>query len=254
MNRLLLTVVVAGSAVLAACGRTEVIVQGQIEAAEGQMTALSNLPVRFLPYDRDAIFDSLAAAYTSPAPELPQELIALRDSIATAQTEWTNATARWNLLRDSLQRANQRLQGMSRASGEYVVLFREVNALFDQEAQSQRQMDQSFARYTALQDRYGTQAQEIRLSREQWEDAAYNDFERIVALRIRELRMDERADTLDANGVVRHRGLPAGEWWVVARYDLPFEELYWNLPINVTRGEPVQVQLTRQTAEVRPKL
>jgi hypothetical protein len=254
MNRLLLTVVVAGSAALAACGRTEVVVQGQVEVAEGQVTALSSLPIRILPYDRDFIFDSLAAAYHEPMPEVPQDVIALRDSIAVAQAEWTNATARWNMLRDSLQRANQRLAGLSRASGEYIVLFREVNALFDEEAAAQRRMDQTFTRFQSLQDRYGDQAQTLRLAREQWEDAAYNDFERVVALRLREMRREERADTLDANGVIRHRGLPTGEWWVVARYDMPFEELYWNIPIAVTRGEPVQVQLTRQTAQVRPKL
>jgi hypothetical protein len=134
------------------------------------------------------------------------------------------------------------------------VVFNEVSDLFDQEAAAQRQMNQSFDRFQGLQDRYSTRAQEIRLAREQWEDAAYNDFERVVALRLRELRMEPAADTLDANGVARVRGLRSGDWWITARYDLPFEELYWNIPITVGRGDQVQVQLTRQTAEVRPKL
>jgi hypothetical protein len=254
MNRLLLTVVLAGSAALAACGRTEVVVQGQVQTEEGQATALSNLPLRILPYDRDAIFDSLRAAYAEPEPEVPTDLIQLRDSIAVANAEWTASTARWNMLRDSLQRSNQRLAGLSRASGEYRVVFNEVSDLFDQEAAAQRQMNQSFDRFQGLQDRYSTRAQEIRLAREQWEDAAYNDFERVVALRLRELRMEPAADTLDANGVARVRGLRSGDWWITARYDLPFEELYWNIPITVGRGDQVQVQLTRQTAEVRPKL
>jgi hypothetical protein len=254
MNRLVLTVVLACSMVLAACGRTEVIVQGQLQTDEGQALALSNLPIRILPYDRDFIFDSLRAAYPEPEPEVPADLIQLRDSIAAAQTQWTNATARWNMLRDSLQRANDRLAQLSRASGEYVVLFREVSNLFDEEAAAQRQMDQAFARYDALQGRYTTQAQEIRLARELWEDAAYNDVERVITARLRELRREQHADTLDANGVLRRRGLQTGEWWITARYDMPFEELYWNIPITLSRGEPVQVQLTRQTAEVRPKL
>ncbi|HSJ24187.1 MAG TPA: hypothetical protein VK929_05925 [Longimicrobiales bacterium] len=254
MNRLVLTVVLASTAVLAACGSTEVVIQGQVQMEEGQAVPLSNLPVRLLPYDRDAIFDSLATAYTEPEPAVPAELTALRDSIAQANQQWTAATARWNLLRDSLQRANDRLAGLSRASGEYVVLFREVNALFEEEAAAQRQMDQAFSRFSGLQDRYQSQAETTRLAREQWEDAAYADVERVIASRLREMRMAEHADTLDANGVTRYRGLEPGEWWVTARYELPYEELYWNIPINVQRGEPTQVQLTRQTAEVRPKL
>jgi hypothetical protein len=254
MNRLVLTVVLACSTVLVACGRTEVLVQGQVAMEEGQAAALSNLPFRILPYDRDAIFDSLRAAYPQPEPEVPEDLQLLQDSIARAQTEWTAATARWNAMRDSLLRMNTRLQGLSRASGEYVVLFREVNALHDAEAAAQRQMDQSFERFTALSNRYTGQAQDVRLARDQWEDAAYADVDRVIALRLRELRREPVADTLDANGVRRVRGLRTGEWWVTAHYDLPFEELYWNIPITVTRGEPVQVQLTRQTAEVRPRL
>jgi hypothetical protein len=254
MNRLLLTVILAASAVLAACGRTEVVVQGQLEGDEGQAVALGNLPFRILPYDRDAIFDSLRMAYGTPEPEVPPDVLALQDSIARAQQQWTSATARWGALRDSLQTMNRRLQGMSRASGGYVVLFREVNALFDQEAAAEREMNQSFARFTDLQNRFTTQAQDIRLQREQWEDAAYADVDRVIAVRLRELRREPAADTLDANGVRRVRGLRGGDWWVTAHFDLPFEELYWNVPVRVERGEPARVQLTRETAQVRPKL
>ena len=45
-----------------------------------------------------------------------------------------------------------------------------------------------------------------------------------------------------------------GEWWVHARHDLPFQELYWNIPITVERGDPLPVQLTEATAQMRPKL
>ncbi|CAN5763351.1 hypothetical protein BH23GEM9_BH23GEM9_34870 [soil metagenome] len=254
MNRLALTVVVSCATLLAACSRTEVVVQGQLEGAEGQAIALRDLPLRILPYDRDAIFDSLRAAYPQPEPEIPADLMLLQDSIARAQGVWRDATARWNAGRDSLQRMNQRLAGMSRASGDYVVLFRQVNQLFDEVATAERVMNQSFERMTNLNNRFASQAQELRLARDQWGDAAYQDVDRVIAARLKDLRREAAADTLDANGVTRIRGLSTGQWWVTAHYDLPFEELYWNIPVNVTRGEPATVQLTRQTAEVRPKL
>lgn len=254
MKRGVLTLALTGAALMAACGGTEVVVQGQLEGADGQAVALRDMPIRILPYDRDAIFDSLASAYAEPEPQIPPDLLALQDSIARAQTEYQTATARWNTGRDSLQRMNQRLAQMSRASGEYVVLFRQVNTLFDDVAQAERTMNQAFERMQSLQGRFTSRAQELRLARDQWADAAYNDFDRVVAVRLRELRREPQADTLDANGVTRVRGLRGGEWWISAHYDLPFEELYWNIPVTVGRGEPVNVQLTRQNAEVRPKL
>jgi hypothetical protein len=255
MKRVVLTVGLTCAVLAAACGRTEVVVQGQLEGVqEGQVVALRELPFRILPYDRDAIFDSLRAAYAEPEPEVPPDLMQLQDSIARAQGEYQSATARWNAGRDSLVRLNQRLQGLSRASGEYVVLFRHVNQLHDDVERAERTMNQAFERMARLQGRFTNRAQEIRLARDQWQDAAYADVERVIAARLRELRREARADTLDANGVRRVRGLSTGDWWITAHYDLPFEELYWNIPVVVTRGEPAMVQLTRQTAEVRPKL
>jgi hypothetical protein len=254
MNRLVLTALLAATAGLAACGRTEVVVQGQIEGPEGEAIALRNLPLRVLPYDRDAIFDSLRAAYSEPEPEIPPDLMQLQDSIARAQEEWTTATARWSARRDSLVTLRRQMDGLSRTSGQYMVLFREFGALEAQERAAEGQMNQAYARFESLSNRFTSRAQELRLARDQWSDAAYQDVDRVIAVRLRELRREPHADTLDANGVTRIRGLRAGEWWVTAHYDLPFEELYWNIRVMVDRAEPAQVQLTRQTAEVRPKL
>jgi hypothetical protein len=52
--------------------------------------------------------------------------------------------------------------------------------------------------------------------------------------------------------VVQFGGLRSGNWWIHARYDLPYAELYWNVPIE--KDGEVQLQLTRENAEVRPKL
>ena len=62
-------------------------------------------------------------------------------------------------------------------------------------------------------------------------------------------------DTTSAQGIARFQGVKEGDWFVVARYDRQFDELYWNVPINVEGGdEPLQVRLTEENAEVRQKL
>ena len=41
---------------------------------------------------------------------------------------------------------------------------------------------------------------------------------------------------------------------MTARYELPYTELYWNVPIDATRGDPNEVMLTRENAQERIKL
>jgi hypothetical protein len=72
-------------------------------------------------------------------------------------------------------------------------------------------------------------------------------------MKLREVGREVLADTTDADGMAALE-VPPGQWWVYARQDLPFSELYWNIPITVERNAPVQVQLNASTAEVRPKL
>jgi hypothetical protein len=253
MNRVVLSCVAACAAVLTACGGAEVIVQGQVEGPDGQPVALRQLPVQALPYDRDVLFDSLASAYAEPEPQIPAELMALRDSIAQARDQWTLAEQRWGTVRDSLQKANERLQQLNRASGEYVVLYRAIAPLFDEEARLKRQSEQSFQRFTNLDRGYAARADSLKLARDAWGDAAYADINEVIDARLKSMRLEIHADTTDDNGIVRFTGLKNGQWWIHARYDLPFEELYWNLPVTVSGGQTT-VQLNRQTAQVRPKL
>ena len=46
----------------------------------------------------------------------------------------------------------------------------------------------------------------------------------------------------------------AGRGVRVARFELPYTELYWNVPIEVKRGEPNEVKLTKENAKTRIKL
>ena len=251
MKRLVLVAAVAGTATLSACGGSEVVVQAYTEQ-EGQPTPIPGLVVRALPYDRDAIFDSLRAAYTAAEPEIPADLTQLRDSIAAASQQWSEMNATWAEGRDSLRTLLETMQATPRTNPRYLPMFNRYNALDREVSAAKQASDQAFARFEALNQRYATQAEETKLAREQWADAAYADIDRVIDARLREMRLTEHVDTTDANGIARFRGLRAGDWWIHARYDLPFNELYWNVPIQA-EGE-MELQLSRQNAEVRPIL
>ena len=88
-----------------ACGPAEIVVTMEIDVAnpdgEGMVTRpLSDIEVQILPYDRDAVFDSMAGAFSTPEPPIPEELITERARVQEAQQEWTNYQDRWNFIRD----------------------------------------------------------------------------------------------------------------------------------------------------------
>lgn len=255
MKRLLLILATGfGAAMLGACGGGQVIVQIETATVEGgDVIALQDLEVQLLPYDRDAVFDSLASVYPEPEPPIPDTLIQLQAAVARAQEEWRQAETRWATVRDSLQRISQEMEGLSRAQAEYRILFAEFNALAPEEERFQRQMDAAFNRFDQLQKDLLNQSQQVKLRREEWADAAFAPVDSIFAAKIAEARREVAVDTTDATGVARFSVKP-GTWWVHARYDLPYTELYWNIPIDVQRGEPVQIKLSRENAEVRRKL
>lgn len=243
------------AAVLGACGGGDVVVQAQLAAdsADVEPTPIDNLEVWLLPYDRDAIFDSLETAYPEPEPEIPDSLLALQDRVAEAQAEWSRIEAQWIEARDRLATLSDSMQGMDRSDAEYMLLFREFNQLQPEEDRLRRQDEAAFARFNELQNRFVVEAESIRTARDEWAAAAFAAIDSVIEAKVEEAGREAVADTTDATGTFA-RSLPAGQWWVHARYELPFSELYWNLPITVERGQTVQVRLSRENAEVRPNL
>ncbi len=257
MRRLVLSLAVAGSALLAACGGAEVVVQAAIQPegdAATEASPLPNLTVRALPYDRDAIFDSLRAAYGEPEPQIPDSLAQLQTAIADAQEQLSASEAAWNAARDSLKQLSDRMATMSRGDPQYVIAFRDFNAQEAIERQQRQRMDQANERFTSMLSSFNEQSQQVRAQRQAWGDQAFADINEVIEARLDALGREEWTDTTGANGVARFEGLQTGEWWIHARYDLPYTELYWNVPVTVEGGDPISVILNRENAQVRPKL
>jgi hypothetical protein len=91
----------------------------------------------------------------------------------------------------------------------------------------------------------------VRIMRENWEDEAFAGVGEVFRARQLETGLDVVVDTTDASGVARNLEVRPGQYWVSARYELTYSELYWNVPVTVERGDPVQVRLTRENAEER---
>lgn len=241
---------------LAACGPGDLAVMVEVDllnADTGQQEprALSNLPVQLLPYDRDAIFDSLQAAASTPEPQMPAALVIARDSINAARVEWQDSEARWLAARERMVEIREEMDDYLPAEQQYRVLFAEFNALEGQVLTAERTKDAAFARFERLQQAAFAELEAFNALVLAWEDEAFADWSTIVTERLRALGRVEMADTTDATGRATFAPKPS-QYWVHARFPVATEELYWNEPVTIERGVPAEVRLTRANAEVRP--
>jgi hypothetical protein len=258
MRRRNLPFVMALLLAVGACGPAELVVTVEADMddpeGEGVVThALGDLEVQLLPYDRDAIFDSLEAAFPDPEPEIPADLLAARDEVAQAQQQWQTATTRWQTLRDTLQQITETMEQYNRGESRYVALYRQFQEFDSQLDRVTREMESAFTEFDALQQGTIRQSDSVRILRENWGDEAFADFGVVAIAKVREAGLDLAADTTDASGIARFEAAP-GSYWVHARYELPYTELYWNVPVTLTRDAPTELRLTRENAEERVKL
>lgn len=242
------------------CGPAEVVVTIEIDLpnpdGEGTITrALSDIEVQLIPFDRDEIFASLTAAYGTPEPEVPAQLLELRDAVQAAQAEWEASVRRWNTIRDTLQRLNTAMEGYSRGEARYVALFREWGD-FDSELSSvEREKDATFERFDAMQVGTIRTSDSVRILQDTWADEAFVDIGTAFADTHKSSGLSWVVDTTDASGVARRNlKVKPGDYWVHARYELAYTELYWNVRITVVGGDPMTVNLTRANAQERIKL
>lgn len=254
------TLLLALSLILAACGPAEVVVTMEIDVpnpdADGTMQlALADVEVQLIPFDRNAVFDSMTMSFGTSEPEIPQDLIERRAEVQAAQAEWDAATRRWATIRDTLTTISEVLETLNRGSGDYVVLFREFNDWDSQLGAAEREQERTFTIFDELQQGTIRASDSVRVLQDNWADDAYTDVGTVFSEKQRVLGLDWGFDTTDASGVARG-GLMVkpGQYWVHARYEMAYTELYWNIEITVEGGEPLEVTLTRSNAQERIKL
>ncbi len=241
-----------GALALTACGAAEVnIIAALGDGADPNAAPLNALEVQLLPYDRDDVFDSLAAAATRPEPEIPPDLLAAQQEIARARASWRDSDNRWGILRDTVSLLAGELEQMDNDTREYQQLYNRYEDLDIELGQVERSREAYFNEFTSLQEAAIERMDSVRFERADWADEAFADIGDVIAARVEASGLSMAVDTTDATGGIQVEVAP-GDYWVHARYELPGEELYWNFPITVVRGEPMEVRLTRENAEVRP--
>jgi hypothetical protein len=235
---------------LTACGRSTQLAVHAVSAGEdGTEMARAQEVIRLIPYDRDSLFAALAAEASEAEPQPPADLLELRDSVAIAQTRWTEAEAAWNEVRSELQTLSDRMDSMNRASRDYAQAYRQFDGLAAREGRLDRTKQGYFEAFTALQDSYRSRADSFNAVVQSWGDVAFDRYGEVVDS-LSEALGEELVDTTDTGGWA-YFSVPRGNWWIHTRTKLVFEELYWNVPY-LSSGGADTLALNASNAEVRP--
>jgi len=237
---------------ITACGPADVTVFVAL-GDEANPEPLDAVEVRLLPYDRDQIFDSLASEAATPEPQIPPDLMAARDEIALAQQAWRDSETRWGVLRDTLQKLNDAMEGLNRAESLYRQLFMDYEDFEGQYNAADREMGRLFDEFDALQQAAIGRMDSMRAVQGDWADQAFEDYDLVVFMKTEASGLEALADTTEANGIADFQdGVAPGTYWVHARHRLPYDELYWNVPVAITREEPFVLRLSAENADRRP--
>lgn len=229
-----------------ACG-SSVTVEVVTEGPEGEPQPQANLPLDFLPFDRDSVFDALDAAAETPRPEMGEELQAASDRVLSLQAEWREAETEWSETRDQLRNLRERLDQIDPRDPDYRSLYDQFGQLEGREAQLDRQRKAAFDSFTAAQDEVSTRLDSFRVVLDTWENEAYSGYYDIE-MELLDGR-DVIADTTNDAGRATV-SLPGGDWWVTTRAPVLEGELYWNVPVP---GADT-LRLDESNATLRPRL
>jgi hypothetical protein len=242
--------VLVSAALLVGCG-SDVTVQVFNEAPQdGEATAAADLPVVFLPFDRDSVFEVMTAAASAPEPEVPQDLIDTFRQIAALQEEWRLKDGEWAEARDRLQTLSAELQSMDRRSRDYMQRYEEFNNLDSRVSQLDREKQAAFDAFDSLQRSAVARADSIRIAIQAWEEEAFAGYDDAVTEILQSTGKEIYEDTTNADGVVR-RSLSGGDWWVHTRIQIPRGEFYWNLRIDPSAGDTIRLDTSNAEDRVR---
>lgn len=239
-------VLVAAVAITAAACGSSVTVEVTTEGADGPQPQ-ANLPLEFLPFDRDSVFDVLDSQAETPRPQMSEDLEAASQRVTNLQADWREKENAWSEARDSLRQLRDRLDQIDARDPDYRRLYDQFGQLENQERRLDQERKAAFDSFTTAQEQVSARQDSFKIVRDAWADEAYAGYYDIET----EL-LDGReiiTDTTNAQGLATV-SVPGGDWWVTTRTPVPRGEMYWNVKIP----DVDTLRLDASNGELRPLL
>lgn len=226
-----------------------------IRAHNAEGAPLPGLEIVAVPFNPDALLDSLAAAASIPRPvfaelesRLRNYLASGKDSSDTAPTQPIESTA----TRDSVLRLSAALRRMDRTAPGYRDAYARFRELYARYSAREAARENALRRQRTGGRTLAEQATHAADSLRRWERVAYRDFPRLARERAETAGHEARRVTTDSGGRVT-LDLPSGRWWLNARLAdpaNPFLEYHWNVVLT-TAGLPFGVPLSTLSRKSR---
>jgi len=218
-----------------------------VRVSLGHGEPIPGLEITALPFDAEAILDSLAAVSPAPRPTFPgleAELAAYR---SPEDDRLAEASRPWLALHDSVSRLADSLNGMDRRGATYARSYARFRQLYARLQQRATERDRALEELRGEDVTLARRAQAASESLRVWERDAYSSYPEAAGEALDRRGQEAVRATADEDGVL-HLELPPGNWWIVARRpdpENPFQEYFWNVPLTVG-WLPVGVPLTER--------
>ena len=219
--------IAAGAVVLSSACGSSVTVEVTTEGADGPQPQ-ANLPVRFLPFDRDSVFDALDSQAATPPPVMSDDLQSAAQRVSELQAAWREKETEWSSTREELRELSQALEQIDSRHPDYRRQFERFGQLEGVERRLDRERKAAFDSFTAAQAQVTARVDSFRVVRETWADEAYAGYYDIEQELLDGAEVVE--DTTGADGLVTV-SLPGSGWWVTAVAPVEAGEIYWNLQL-----------------------
>ncbi|MSR06647.1 MAG: hypothetical protein EXR93_06220 [Gemmatimonadetes bacterium] len=221
---------------------------------------MRGLEITAVPFDPRFLFDSLALAAPTPRPEFPeleQRVLKYQPSPSGTDPDRADQGTMESAVasaatRDSVLRLSAALRRMDRTAPGYRESYNRFRDLYARYSARAAARENALRRLHAGDRSLAEQAARAADSLRAWERVAYRDFPRVAEGHATALGRAPQRVTTDSAGRAT-LGLPAGDWWLVARLadpDNPFVEYSWSILVS-TAGLPFGIPVSLANAETR---
>ncbi len=224
--------------VVTGCSKdTKVVITVKYETVAG-LEAASNVKFNLLPFDVNAVKDSLRAANNPPPEPSREQLLALRGEYEAVNGEYNDHLEEYRVAESEVKDIKDiRSKAYEKAYKRYTdakVRNKELN----------EKREEARTRYIEVKKAYDKEL-------ESWEGIAYKGFDEVVS-KVREERgiTEDYLIKTDKEGVGRVV-VPGGKWWLNGKERHPdkrYTWLIWNVPVTATGGI-LEIGLTQNEAE-----
>jgi hypothetical protein len=235
-----------------ACGSSSNGAELTVVVAYADGSPAAGVDVTVVPFDVNALVDSLSGA----APTAPPDFTALTDELAAFEPDTAMARRRtldrpWIALRDSTRALSDSLFAIGRTAPGYAAAYERFRAMYQRLTRESAARDRALRSLGADDLALARRAHAAADSLRRWESVTFADFEALSATAIARTGRRVREARTDEDGTVVF-DLEPGTWWITGIHpdaDNPFMEFRWRGRVHVGSWLPFQLPLGARELE-----